>query len=112
MPWSSYLLIFAICVGTIIVFRVAPMFMLAGRDLPEPVAVMLGYIPVCAFAALVANDLFKPESFSAGPWAVLIPYLASIPVIVIARKTRSLALCIVVGVAAYALLLFAGRFLV
>lgn len=112
MPWSSYLLIFAICVGTIFIFRVAPMFMLAGRDLPEPVATMLGYIPVCAFAALVANDLFKPEVFAEGPWAVLVPYLASIPVIVVALKTRSLALCIVTGVAAYALLLFVGGYLV
>jgi branched-subunit amino acid transport protein len=110
MPWSSFLLILAICVGTILVFRVVPMLALAGRDLPAGLVRMLDYIPVCAFSALVANDLFKPEAFALGPWQVLLPYLAAVPVVAVALKTRSLALCIVVGVAAYAVLLLVGQY--
>lgn len=108
MPWADFLIIFALCAGSIFVFRVAPMLALTGRELPASLTTMLDYIPVCAFAALVANDLFKPEAFAQGPWQVLLPVLAAIPVVVVARKTRSLALCIVVGVAAYALLLLLG----
>lgn len=109
MPWSSFLIILAVCAGSIFIFRVTPMLALAGRDLPVRLTRMLDYIPVCAFAALVANDLFKPDAFSQGPWQVILPFIAAVPVIVVARKTRSLALCIVVGVVGYALLLLLGN---
>ncbi|MGN0034207.1 MAG: AzlD domain-containing protein [Coriobacteriales bacterium] len=112
MPWSSFLVVFAICESTMLVYRVVPMLALAGRELPVWLARMLDYIPVCAFAALVANDLFKPEALSQGPWQVLLPYLAALPVVLVARRTRSLALCIVVGVGAYALLMLVGGLLV
>jgi len=106
MSWGTYLIIFAVCVGTIVIFRVAPMFMLAGRELPDNVVQMLNFIPVAAFAALVANDLFTPGAFQAGFWPAALPYIAAIPVAFCALKTRSLALCIVVGVGVYALLFF------
>lgn len=106
MPWSEFLIIFAICAGSIILFRVVPMFALTGRDLPAKVENGLSYIPVAAFAALVANDLFKPEVWSSGDlWAVALPFIASIPVVFVALKTKSLALCIIVGCVAYALLM-------
>lgn len=105
MPWSSFLIIFAICAGSIFIFRVFPMLALAGRELPERVSTALGYIPVAAFAALVANDLCVPGAFASGLWPGLLPFVAAIPVVVVAVKTKSLALCIVIGVAAYALLM-------
>ncbi|MBQ6452799.1 MAG: AzlD domain-containing protein [Coriobacteriales bacterium] len=106
MSWGTYLIIFAICVGTIVIFRVAPMFALADKELPDNVITMLNFIPVAAFAALVANDIFTPGAFQAGFWPAALPYVAAIPVIFCALKTRSLALCIVVGVAIYALLFY------
>lgn len=105
MPWGDYLIVFAVCVGTIVFFRVFPMVVLADRQLPASLQLALDYVPVAAFAALVANDLFTPGAFSAGLWPAMLPYLAALPVVFCALKTKSLVLCIVVGVAAYALLL-------
>ena len=107
MPWSEFLIIFAICAGSIILFRVVPMIALAGRELSSGVETALSYIPVAAFAALIANDLFKPDVWAtaASPWVVLMPFLAAIPVVICAVKTKSLALCIVVGCGTYALLM-------
>ena len=106
MPLADFLIIFAICAGSIIIFRVVPMFALTGRELPAKVENGLSYIPVAAFAALVANDLFKPEVWAAGdPWSILLPFIAAIPVVLVAVKWKSLALCIIVGCVAYALLL-------
>ena len=105
MPWSSFLVILALCAGSIFAFRVIPMLAFADRELPQALQTALGYIPVAAFAALVANDLFKPEALSTGLWSFLLPFIAAIPVVFVAVKTKSLALCIVIGVVAYALLL-------
>lgn len=105
MPWSSYLVISAICVLSIFLFRVVPLLTLADRKLPSQLQEALDYVPVAAFAALVANDLFTPDTFSLGVWPTILPFVASLPVVILAVKTHSLALCIVVGVAVYALLL-------
>ena len=105
MPWSSFLIIFALCAGSIFAFRVIPMLAFADRELPQELQTALGYIPVAAFAALVANDLFVPGAFSMGLWPFLLPFIAAVPVVFVAVRTKSLALCIIVGVAAYALLL-------
>ena len=105
MTWTSFFIIFAVCTGTIVFFRVFPMLVLAGRELPSALESALGYIPVAAFAALVANDLFFTGALAQGAWAALMPFIASAAVVVCARATKSLVLCIVVGVGAYALLM-------
>ena len=105
MPWSEFLIIFVICVITIFLFRVCPMLALADREIPDGLHRALDYIPVAAFGALVTNDLFVVGAWTTGLWPAMLPLIASIPVIVVAIKTKSLALCILVGVAAYALLL-------
>ena len=111
MNLTDFIIIAIITILCQFLFRTLPVLVFAHRSLPEWLEKMLGYIPVAAFAALVANDLFKPDQFAAG-WAVnLLPLLASIPVIIVARKTRSLLLCIVVGVACFALLLFLSTLL-
>lgn len=104
MPWTSFWLIVLACAGSIFVFRTVPLLLLADRDLPKGLAHALDFVPVCAFMALVANDLFRPDAFAAGPLPAIMPFLAAVPVVVVAVRTKSLALCIVVGVAAYALL--------
>ena len=103
MTWGEFLIIFAICVVTMLVCRVLPLFILKGRELPEKVEEALGYIPPAAFAALVANDLLQPGAFLANPLTGAIPFLASLVVVIVALKTKSLILCAIVGVAAYAL---------
>lgn len=104
MEWSSFWIILAICAGSIAIFRVAPAMLIADKELPAQFNRALGFIPAAAFSALVVNDLFNPEVWSLGVWAGLKPLVAIIPVIIVALKTKSLALCIVVGVAVYGVL--------
>ena len=104
MTWGEFFIIFGICAVTMLVCRVVPLFVLKGRDLPELVEEALGYIPPAAFAALVANDILTPGAFATGFWPAALPFVASLVVVLVALKTKSLILCALVGVAAYALL--------
>lgn len=103
MTWGEFLIVFVICAITMLVCRVLPLFILKGRELPKKVEEGLGYIPPAAFAALVANDLIQPGAFAENPLTASIPFLASLVVVIVALKTKSLILCAIVGVAAYAL---------
>jgi branched-subunit amino acid transport protein len=105
MSWASFLIIVGICAATMLASRVLPVLMLKGRELPAWLSEALGYIPSAAFAALVANDLFSTPLLAGELWPAAISWLAALPVVVVAIRTRSLLWCIVAGVAAYALLL-------
>lgn len=82
--------------------RVVPLVALRGRQLPPTVVRALGFIPPAAFAALVANDLFQPASLTSGSLAWVPSIVAAAAVALVGVKTKSMAWCIVVGVAAYA----------
>ena len=105
MDLTSFLIIFGLCAITMLICRVAPVFLLKGRELPDTFVRALGFIPPAAFAALVTNDLFKPELFSQGLQAWLAPLIAAAAVIVVGAKTKSMAWCIVVGVGCLAVLM-------
>ena len=107
MQWSDFWIVFITCTITMLICRVAPLFLLKGRQLPEKVERALNFIPPAAFAALVANDLFSPTMFDGGIWPGVVPLIAAAVVILVARKTGSLIWCAIVGVAAYALLTYA-----
>lgn len=104
MSWNDFLIVFACCAVTMLACRVIPLFALKGRSLPEGVERALGYIPSAAFAALVANDLLSPGMFDAGLWPAAAPLVASLVVVAVAWKTKSLLWSAVAGVASYALL--------
>lgn len=104
MTTSDFLAIWLPTFGIILACRVVPVAFLRGRELPPRIVEGLGYIPPAAFAALVANDLFSPSTFAAGPWAALMPVAAAFVVFLVARKTRSMLWCCVAGVVAYVLL--------
>ena len=104
MQWSDFWIIFIICTITMLICRVAPMFILKGRGLPEKVERALGYIPPAAFAALVANDILTPGMFSAGIWPAAAPLVAAAIVVVVAKLSKSLLLSAITGVVAYFLL--------
>lgn len=109
MTPNEFLLIFAGCFVTMIICRVVPLFVLKGRELKPATQRALELIPPAAFAALVANDLFKPELFAQGTWEGLMPLVAASVVAVVALKTRNLLACVFVGVGAYiALMLLSG----
>jgi branched-subunit amino acid transport protein len=85
--------------------RVVPVFLLKGRALPSRLSEALSYIPAAAFAALVANDLLSPQLLTGELWPSAIGWIAALPVVVVALKTRSLLWCIVTGVAAFGVLM-------
>ncbi len=96
--------LYAIILATMLACRCVPMFALGSRELSPRVRQALETIPVAAFAALVANDLFQPDLWAQGPAACVVPLLSAAVVAVCAVRTRSLALCAGVGVAAYLVL--------
>lgn len=105
MSTSDFLIVFASVALTMVICRVAPIFLLKGRELPPAVVRALNFIPPAAFAALVANDLFDPSKIAAGDsaaWAF--PLIAAAITMVVGYKTKSLAWCIVVGVGSLAVL--------
>jgi branched-subunit amino acid transport protein len=104
MSTSDFLLMYAITLVTMLACRCVPMFVLKGRNLPPRVTDGLGLIPPAAFAALVANDLFRPGMFDAGLWPAAAPLVASVVVVVVARKTRSLVWCVLAGLVSYVIL--------
>ncbi len=98
MSWGDFWIILIACGITMLICRVAPLFLLKGRELPERVIRALNLIPPAAFAALVANDIVTPGMFTSGICAAAV-------VVVVAVRTKSLIWCALSGVAAYALLL-------
>lgn len=104
MSTSEFLTVFVCCLVTMLICRVAPLFMLKGKRLPENVEQALNFIPPAAFAALVANDLLSPGMFAAGVWPAALPLVAALVVVVVALKTKSLLWCAIAGCVAYALL--------
>lgn len=103
MSWEDFLIVFFSCTVTMLVFRVAPIFALKDRELPANAVRALNLIPPAAFAALIANDLVKPESFSFS-WETAVPFIATALVLAVGYRTKSLVWCIVVGVGSYALM--------
>lgn len=101
MTAQDFLAIWLPIFAVILACRVVPIFALRGRELPTRAVEALGFIPPAAFAALVANDLFSPTAFSAGPWPALLPIAAAIAVAVVAQKTRSMLWSCITGVVAY-----------
>ncbi|MBR3314203.1 MAG: AzlD domain-containing protein [Atopobiaceae bacterium] len=104
MMSTDFAIIFSCCFAAMLAYRVLPMLLLRGRELPPTAQRALELIPTAAFAALVANNLFKPELFAHGVWDGLMPTIASGVVAVVAVKTSSLIACALVGVVAYVLL--------
>lgn len=101
MSSKDFLAVWLPIFAVIIACRVVPIFALRGRELLDGAVEALGYIPPAAFAALVANDLFFPATFTAGPWPALLPIVAAIAVAVVAQKTRSMLWSCVAWVVAY-----------
>ena len=105
MSMTSFLIIYAFCLITMVLCRVVPLLALKGRELPESVIRALNLIPPAAFAALVANDLFSPGMFDNGLWAGCMPLVAALITMGVGYGTKSLVWCIVAGVGSYAIMM-------
>lgn len=105
MSWSDFLIILILCGTTMLICRTLPLLILRGKTLPGWLSNALTFIPPAAFSALIANDLFTLDLFSSNPYVSLIPIIAALVVIPFAIKTKSLVICIIVGVGTFGLLL-------
>lgn len=105
MGTSDFLILYVSVLIPMLVCRCAPLFVLKGRELSPRVSEAINLIPPAAFAALVANDLFQPTVLRTSPLAGLLPFVAAVPVLVVARRTNSLIWSALVGMVAYAALL-------
>ena len=101
MSTQDFLVLWMVILAAMIVWRCAPIMLLRER-----VESALGLIPSAAFAALVANDLIQPATLMADPVAAALPFAAATVVFVVARKTRSLVWCAVVGMVCYGALVY------
>ena len=108
MSSAEFAIVAVACSATILICRVVPLFILKGRELSASTQRALELIPPAAFAALVANDLFKPELFAQGIAEGVLPIIAAAIVVVVAVKTKNLLACAIVGVIAYVLLMTLG----
>ncbi len=104
MTISEFLLIWVVISAEIATCRVLPDLILRGRPLSYRITEALGYIPPAAFAALIANDLYSTQASAMGLWANVMPLIASMAVLLVAKKTRSMIWCCVAGVASYIVL--------
>lgn len=104
MSRETFLGLWIALLAVMLTCRCLPLLLLRGRELPERMERALSLIPAAAFAALVANDLVKPDAYAADPTAALPIVLSSAVVLVVARKSGSLLWCAVSGMASYALL--------
>ena len=105
MSWTEFFIVFGCCAATILICRIAPLFLLKGKELPFGVVRALNFIPPAAFAALVANDLLTPGMFAQGFWPAAAPLVAAAVVVVVAYFSKSHLWCAIAGVVCYALLL-------
>jgi branched-subunit amino acid transport protein len=79
--------------------RWLPLVLLPQRDIAETLKEWLGFIPACILSALVAPAIFLD---STGNLQVLqARFLAAIPTIIFALKTRSLGGTVIVGMLIY-----------
>jgi branched-subunit amino acid transport protein len=83
--------------------RVLPMVLLRRIPLPQPVLRWLGFVPIAVIASLLAQEILTPDGHLALPPDNL-EILAAIPALVAAFWTRSLIVCVAVGMATIVLL--------
>ena len=104
MPTSDLLILYAMILIPMLAFRVLPLLLLKGRELPKRVNDALSLIPPAAFAALVANDILQPGMWVSDPLHGLVPIVSALIVVPVAKKSGSLLLSALIGMAVYALL--------
>lgn len=84
--------------------RILPLAVLGRRPLPTFLSLWLKYVPTAVFGALIFVSIFgNAQNGFRFSWTN-VEFLAAIPVLLVAAKTRNLAYSIIVGLAAYWLL--------
>lgn len=99
--------VFLIILGmTVVTYlpRVLPLWVLPGRDLPRTVTIWLRYIPAAVLAALLFPSVLFFEGNRLDFTLRNVYFWSSLPTLVVAYKTRSMFVAVVVGMLTVALL--------
>ena len=90
-----------------IIPRVTPFIVTKKMNIPEKMTRWLSFVPVCIFTALIAQELIDKTEDRI---SVDIPvFLALIPTVLVAAKSKSMIKTVVVGVICTALIRFLTR---
>ncbi len=84
--------------------RILPLAVLGRRPLPTFLSLWLKYVPTAVFGALIFVSVFGDANTGFRFSWTNVEFLAAIPVLIVAAKTKNLAYSIIVGLAAYWLL--------
>lgn len=99
--------ILLIIVGSAIVTfipRVIPFIVIRKIGLPKIVIKWLSFIPICIFTALIVDSfIIQDESLLSIDWSVL---AAIIPTLIVAIRTKSLSVTVIVGIVCMATIRF------
>ena len=99
--WTSMQHFWLIILGFFVAFipRFLPLMLFTKRAIPEWFNEWMKYVPVSLFTALVVKDIF----IDSAPYQLVFGHIAVI-VVVIAYRTRSMAISVIVGLIAVFLL--------
>ena len=86
------------------VSRIFPLAILGRRPLPVFLSLWLKYVPTAVFGALIFVSVFGDAERGFRFSLSNVEFLAALPVLAVAAKTKSLAYSIIVGLAGYWLL--------
>ncbi|MCS4485832.1 AzlD domain-containing protein [Staphylococcus americanisciuri] len=90
--------------------RVLPLILISRMELSEKVIKWLSFIPITLFTALVVDGLIQQQEGVFGYSLNWIFIIALIPTILIALRTRSLTMTVIVGMITVAVLRLATLF--
>ncbi|KEF38669.1 putative membrane protein [Schinkia azotoformans MEV2011] len=87
-----------------IIPRVIPFIVIRNIGLPKIVVKWLSYIPICIFTALIVDSfIIQDHSLLSIDWRVL---TAIVPTLIIALRTKSLSITVIVGIVSMAIVRF------
>ncbi|HIW71182.1 MAG TPA: AzlD domain-containing protein [Candidatus Levilactobacillus faecigallinarum] len=90
-----WLVILGFCVA--FVPRFLPLMLFTKREIPEWFNEWMKYVPVSLFTALVVKDIFIDSATYQVMFTQIPEMIASIIVIIVAYRTRSMALSVIIG---------------
>lgn len=103
----DYLILIILAALVAFVPRVVPLLYFSKRQIPEWFNEWMKYIPVALFTALIAKDVFVTADYTYNS-KNLTEILSTILVFVVAAKTKSMGITVVVGL--IAIIAFAALF--
>ncbi|BAN07669.1 conserved hypothetical protein [Levilactobacillus brevis KB290] len=104
--WTSMQHFWLIILGFFVAFipRFLPLMLFTKRAIPEWFNEWMKYVPVSLFTALVVKDIFIDSATYQLVFGHIAEMLAAVIVVVIAYRTRSMAISVIVGLIAVFLL--------